>query len=93
VSKTPKESLLFFGVSSGSIFSRSEKLGILFYKSKLLSDFSKKAGKIDTLSKSFCIFANRLTTNVDMQRTETINNSLNMRGLQEITLPPFVEIM
>ena len=37
-------------------------------------------------------FANRLTTNVDMTRTGTINNALNMRGLQE--LPPlFVEIM
>lgn len=38
------------------------------------------------INNKFTIFANRLTTNVDMQRTGTINNSLNMRGLQE--LPP-----
>ena len=33
------------------------------------------------------IFANRITTNVDMTRTGTINNALNMRGLQEIPPP------
>ena len=44
------------------------------------------------INNKFTIFANRLTTNVDMQRTGTINNSLNMRGLQELP-PQFVEIM
>ena len=39
------------------------------------------------------IFAKDKSTNEDMNRTEAINNSLNMRGLQEITPPPFVEIM
>ena len=38
------------------------------------------------------IFVHEITTNEDMNRTETIYNALNMRGLQEIT-PLFVEIM
>lgn len=33
------------------------------------------------------IFAKDKSTNEDMNRTEAINNSLNMRGLQEITPP------
>ena len=35
------------------------------------------------------IFAKDKSTNEDMNRTEAINNSLNMRGLQEIT-PPYL---
>ena len=38
------------------------------------------------INNKFTIFANRLTTNEDMNRTGTIYNTLNMRGLQE--LPP-----
>ena len=38
------------------------------------------------INNKFTIFANRLTTNEDMNRTGTIYNALNMRGLQE--LPP-----
>jgi len=34
------------------------------------------------INNKFTIFANRLTTNEDMNRTGTINNSLNMRGLK-----------
>ena len=34
------------------------------------------------INNKFTIFANRLTTNEDMNRTETINNALNMRGLK-----------
>ena len=45
------------------------------------------------INNKFTIFANRLTTSVDMKRTGIINNSLNMRGLQEITPPLFVEII
>ncbi len=33
------------------------------------------------------IFAKDKSTNEDMKRTEATNNSLNMRGLQEITPP------
>ena len=39
------------------------------------------------VSRKCTIFANRISTNVDMQRTETIYNALNMRGLQEIPPP------
>ncbi len=39
------------------------------------------------------IFAKDKSTNEDMKRTEATNNSLNMRGLQEITPPLFVEII
>ena len=38
------------------------------------------------INNKFTIFANRITTNEDMKRTEAIYNALNMRGLQE--LPP-----
>jgi len=41
------------------------------------------------VTKTFPNFANRLTTNVDMQRTGTINNALNMRGLQKLPPPVY----
>ena len=44
------------------------------------------------INNKFTIFANRLTTNEDMNRTGTIYNALNMSGLQELP-PQFVEIM
>ena len=43
--------------------------------------------KILVVTKTFPIFVHDKSTNEDMTRTGTINNALNMRGLQEITPP------
>jgi hypothetical protein len=44
-------------LDSQNIHSDAAKIGIISESSKFLSLFSKKAGKIDPLLKSFCIFA------------------------------------
>jgi hypothetical protein len=42
------------------------------------------------ISKILPNFANKLTKNVDKTQTGTINNALNMRGLQELP-PPYLQ--